>query len=344
MVGARRIGTAPCFIIAEAGVNHNGDVNLAKRLVDVAVEAHADAVKFQTFNAERVVTADAPKAEYQERTTGSAESQYEMLRRLELSETAHRELFQYCFSKGIPFLSTPFDEHSADFLDELGVKAFKIPSGEITNFPLLEHIARKQKPIIMSTGMSTLDEVRAAVNVISEAGNRDLTLLHCVSDYPANPIDVNLKAMQTMGSSFGFPVGYSDHTLGIDVALAAVALGATVIEKHFTLDRALSGPDHLASLEPAELIALVKGIRNVEAALGHGRKEPAASEANTAAVARRSLVAARTIQAGSLLTAEMVIIRRPGTGLPPSMLPRLVGHSVRQDIPAGALITLDMLS
>jgi N-acetylneuraminate synthase len=330
MVADRRIGVVPCFVIAEAGVNHNGDVELAKRLVDIAVQANADAVKFQTFKADRVV--------------GSGESQFDMLRRLELSETVHRDLFHYCLSKGILFLSTPFDEDSADFLDELGVRAFKIPSGEITNFPLLDHIARKRKPMIVSTGMSTLEEVRTAVNVLSEAGNRDITLLHCVSDYPANPIDANLKAMQTMAASFGFPVGYSDHTPGIDVALAAVALGATVIEKHFTLDRGLPGPDHSASLEPVELTALVRGIRNVEAALGHGRKEPVASEAKTAAIARRSLVAAQAIREGSILTADMLLIRRPGTGLPPSMLPSVIGRSVRQHIPAGTLIRLDMLS
>jgi N,N'-diacetyllegionaminate synthase len=333
-----------CFIIAEAGINHNGDLELAKRLVDVAVEAKADAVKFQTFKAERLVTQTAPKAAYQQRSTGPLESQFQMLKRLELSEQAHRDLFQYCLSRKISFLSTPFDEDSADFLNELGVTAFKISSGDITNLLLLEHVARKQKPMIVSTGMSTLEEVRTAVNVMTGTGNRNITLLHCVSQYPATPADANLKAMQTMAGRLGFPVGYSDHTLGIEIALAAVTLGAVVIEKHFTLDRTLPGPDHSASLEPQELTALVKGIRNVEVALGHGRKEPSPTEASTAAAARRSLVAARTIPAGSVVTSDMVVSRRPGTGLSPSMLPSVVGRSVLQEIPAGTLLTLDMLS
>ncbi|MFQ5801296.1 MAG: N-acetylneuraminate synthase [Candidatus Methylomirabilales bacterium] len=343
-VGWRKIGPGySCFIIAEAGVNHNGDVELAKRLVDVAVEAGADAVKFQTFKAERVVSPGAPKAEYQKQTTGAAESQFEMLCGLELSPETHLELFSYCRRRGIVFMSTPFDEESADLLDELDVPVFKIPSGEITNLPFLTHVARKGKPMIVSTGMSYMDEVKVAVRTIEEVGSTGFILLHCVSAYPANPADANLRAMHTMSTEFNVPVGYSDHTPGIEVALAAVTLGACVIEKHFTLDRSLPGPDHQASLEPGELAALVRGVRNVEKALGHGRKEPAAGEADTAAVARRSLVAAQDIPAGTALTLDLIAVKRPGTGLPPAMLPYLVGRTLRVDVRADSILRMEML-
>lgn len=343
-IGERKVGPGhPVFIIAEAGVNHNGDIELAKRLVDVAAEAGADAVKFQTFRADRVVSAMAPKAEYQIHTTDPSESQLDMLRRLELSPDAHRELQAYCRERGIIFMSTPFDEESADLLQELDVPTFKIGSGEITNWPFLEYVARKGKPIILSTGMSFLSEVDEAVRVIREAGCDQLVLLHCVSNYPADPADTNLRAMPTMATAFQVPVGYSDHTPGIEVAVAAVALGACVIEKHFTLDKSLAGPDHQASLEPDELRTLVRGIRTVEAALGNGQKEPAASEADTAAVARRSLVAARDIPAGTILTDDLIAIKRPGTGLPPAMRPYLIGRTARTTIPAGALLALEML-
>jgi N-acetylneuraminate synthase len=261
-VGNKLIGPGqPVFVIAEAGVNHNGDLKLARALIDVAVEAGADAVKFQTFRAERLATPDAPKAEYQVQTTGNAESQFEMLRRLELSADAHRELQAYCHERGIIFLSTPFDEEAVDLLDESGVAAFKISSGDLTNSPLLEHVASKGKPVILSTGMSELSELIEAVSVLNTAGCENPVLLHCVSNYPADPAEVNLRAMQTMRSAFDVPVGFSDHTQGIDVALAAVALGACVIEKHFTLDRTMPGPDHRASLEPTELRELVRSIR-----------------------------------------------------------------------------------
>lgn len=343
-IAGRTIGPGhPCLVIAEAGVNHNGSRDMARRLVDVAAHAQADVVKFQTFKAERVVTSDAPKAAYQLRTTDAAESQYDMLRRLELSPEAHHEVAGYCQGKGILFLSSPFDEESADFLETLGVPAFKIPSGEITNLPFLEHAARKGRPIILSTGMSTLDEVGTAVDTIYRTGNRDLVLLHCVSAYPADPHDVNLRAMATMEAAFGIPVGYSDHTLGIEVALAAVALGAPVIEKHFTLDRHLPGPDHCASLEPDELRRLVEGVRTVEAALGHGRKEPVSCEAATALVSRKSLVAARPIRAGTMITRELIVMKCPGSGLPPAMLGRIVGRAATQDIPADALLSLGMV-
>lgn len=344
-IADRPVGSGqPCFVIAEAGVNHNGQLDMAYQLVDVAAQAGADAVKFQTFKAEKVISPLAPKANYQVESTGVGESQLDMVKRLELPFEAFRHLSAYCQERGIVFLSTPFDEESADFLAELNMAAFKIPSGEIPNLPFLAYIARKGRPLIVSTGMAYLGEVETALRTIEAAGNRDWVLLHCVSNYPAQPGDVNLRAMQTMAAAFGAPVGYSDHTLGIEVALAAVAMGACVIEKHFTLDHALPGPDHRASLEPSELARLVRGIRTVEVALGHGRKEPAASEANTAAVARRSLVAACDIPAGTLLTEAMIAIKRPGSGLPPAAREYVLGHTTRETIVAGAPIALEMLA
>lgn len=344
-VGERYIGDEePVFIIAEAGVNHNGSLEMARQLVDVAAQAGADAVKFQIFKAEKVISPQAPKAVYQLQTTNTSESQLDMVKRLELSFDDFRELYACCQDRGILFMATPFDEDSADFLNELGMPVFKIGSGEITNWPFLEYAARKRKPIILSTGMSYLSEVDEAVRVIHDAGSDQLVLLHCVSNYPANPADANLRAMHTMATAFGVPVGYSDHTLGIEVAIAAVALGACMIEKHFTLDRTLPGPDHQASLEPDELKTLVRGIRTVEVSLGHGRKEPAASEANTTAVARRSLVAAQDIPAGAVLTEDLIAIKRPGTGLSPAMRPYLIGRTARTTIPAGTLLTLGMLT
>lgn len=344
-IGSRKVGAGePTFVIAEAGVNHNGSLELARQLVDAAGGAGADAVKFQTFRAERLVSRTAPKAEYQRERTDAMESQLDMLLRLELPPEAHRELHSYCQQRGIIFLSTPFDTASADLLDELKVPAFKIGSGEITNWPLLEYVARKGKPVILSTGMSYLSEVDEAVRVIQRAGCGELILLHCVSTYPADPADANLRVIATMAAAFGVPVGYSDHTLGIEVALAAAALGACVIEKHFTVDRNLPGPDQRASLEPDELTVLVRGIRTVEAALGDGRKEPVAGEANTMAVARRSLVAARDLLSGTVLTEELIAVRRPGSGLPPAMRSCLVGRTVRTAVPAGSLLRLEMLA
>ena len=343
-IAGRKVGAAqPCFIIAEAGVNHNGSIEMARRLVDVAVEAEADAVKFQTFKAERLVAPHAAKAEYQTHTTDPGESHLEMLRSLELSLEMHVDLMSYCRENGIIFISSPFEEGSCDLLDELAVPAFKIPSGEITNLPFLAHVAAKGKPMIVSSGMSYISEVEGAVRTIEGAGNNDFVLLHCVSNYPTDPADVNLRAMQTMASAFRAPAGYSDHTLGIEIPLAAVALGACVIEKHFTLDSTLTGPDHRASLEPDQLTAMVRGIRTVEAALGHGRKKPAASEANTASVARKSLVAASDLQPGTMLAEEMIAVMRPGTGLPPVMRPHIVGRTLRTPVRAGELITLDNL-
>lgn len=343
-VAGRPIGPHhPCFIIAEAGVNHNGDLELARRMVEVAAAAGADAIKFQTFAADRLVTPAAPKATYQRRATGESESQYDMLRRLELSAEAHTRLLAHCRKQNILFMSTPFDEESVDLLLELDLPIFKIPSGELTNLPFLTYVARKNRPMIVSTGMATLGEVETAVRTIEAAGWSEIVLLHCVSNYPADPAQINLRAMTTLATAFQLPVGYSDHTLGLEVALAAVALGACVIEKHFTLDRTLPGPDQQASLEPDELRKLVQSIRTVEAALGHGRKEPTAAEAETAAVARKSLVAARELPAGTVLTDDLIAVKRPGTGLPPVLRPYLLGRSTRVAVPAGTLLTWEML-
>ena len=342
-IAGRVIGPQqPCFLMAEAGVNHNGRVELAKRLIDAAAEAGADAVKFQTFRAEALASPSAPLAAYQRRAVGTAASQLDMIRQLELPPAAYRELQAHCRVRGILFLSTPFDEDSVNLLAELNVPAFKIASGEITNWPLLQRVARHGRPMIVSTGMSSLDEVQQAVSVIRAAGNDQVVLLHCVSQYPAPACEANLRALHTMRETFGLPVGYSDHTLGADVALAAVALGACILEKHITLDRDLPGPDHKASLVPEEWKRLVRGVRTVESALGHGRKEAAPSERDTAAVARRSLVAARDIAVGKRLTEELIAIRRPGTGLPPKMRSELVGRTAKGHIPAGSLLELEM--
>jgi N,N'-diacetyllegionaminate synthase len=344
-IGERRVGNGePCFIIGEAGVNHNGSFELALELVDVAACAGCDAVKFQTFKPERVCSPHAPKADYQLQTTAAEESQLEMGKKLELPFEAFRELHRYCHEKGIIFLSTPFDYESVDFLDKLPVPAFKIPSGEITNLFLVEHIAGKGRPLIVSTGMAVLEEVSIAVETIRETGNQQMVLLQCVSNYPAQPSSVNLRAMRTLEDAFGVAAGLSDHTVGTEIAFAAVALGACVIEKHFTLSQELPGPDHRASLEPAGLATLVQGIRNIESALGDGVKRPAAEELNTAAVARRSLVAAAFIPAGTALTVDLLDILRPGTGLPPSMRSKLVGRRALHDIGAGTILTLDMLT
>ena len=328
------------FIIAEAGVNHNGDMRLARRLVTAASRAGADAVKFQTFRAEQLVSVFAPKADYQRRTTDARESQFAMIKQLELGWNDHRRLLQYAVSRGIRFLSTPFDEESADLLERLGVSLFKIPSGEITNHPFLRHVARKRKPMIVSTGMSSLAEVGAAVNVIRSAGNRRITLLQCVTAYPAPMRDVNLRAMETMRRAFGLDVGYSDHTTGIEAPIAAVALGASVIEKHFTIDRALPGPDHKASLEPAELAAMVSAIRNVELALGDGVKRMMPCERRNARVARKSLVAAVPIARGEPFTRHNVARKRPGTGISPARLGSVIGRRARRSFRKDELIVL----
>ncbi len=343
MAGQNKCPQQPCFIIAEAGVNHNGKLDMAHKLIDVAVQAGADAVKFQTFKAAKMISPLAPKANYQLRTTGNKESQLEMIKRLELPYNKFRELYDHCQEKDILFMSTPFDEESAEFLDDLGVEVFKISSGEITNLPLLSYVAGFGRPMIVSTGMANLGEVETAVQTIEATGNDNLVLLHCVSNYPADPKDSNLRAIKTLEKSFNRSIGYSDHTPGIEVALAAVAMGACVIEKHFTLDRNLSGPDHIASLNPHDLKLLVRGIRIVESAMGDGRKIPVPSEANTADVARKSLVAAYDIPAGAVLKNEMINVMRPGTGLPPQMTNYIIGRKLRQSVNAGTLFELEML-
>jgi N-acetylneuraminate synthase/N,N'-diacetyllegionaminate synthase len=344
-ISGRQVGPGhPCFVVAEAGVNHNGDPELARRLVDVAAEAGADAVKFQTFTADGVTSPQAPKAAYQEAATGRSGSQLEMLRALELSADAHRALMAYAVTRGLFFLSTPFDEPSLDLLHGLDVPAFKVASGELTNLPFVEAIARRHRPVILSTGMAYLAEVEAAVETIRKAGNEDIVLLHCVSTYPAEARDANLAAMATMRDAFGVPVGFSDHTDGIEVTLAAVALGAAVIEKHFTLDRTLPGPDHRASLEPSALADMVRGIRRVEAARGTGEKRPVASEADTRRVARRSLHLRRSVEAGTLLTDDLLVALRPGIGIAPSERSAVVGRHLRRALQAGALLDWDDLT
>ncbi|MBS4060406.1 MAG: N-acetylneuraminate synthase [Bacteroidetes bacterium] len=328
----------PCFIIAEAGVNHNGHLDLALKLVDAAAEAGVDAVKFQTFLAEKIIAPTAPKAEYQVRSTGETESQLQMVKRLELTHLEFRTIAQYCKTKDIIFLSTPFEEASADFLETIGLSAFKMASGEITNLPFQAHVARKGKPMIVSTGMSSLDEVNLAVRAIRAQGNPDLILLHCTSNYPTNPQEVNLKAMQTLADMFDIPVGYSDHTEGVEITLAAVALGACVLEKHFTLDPTLPGPDQQASLEVGQLKALVQGIRKIEAALGSGIKEPVFSEASTAAAARKSLHLKNDLPAGAYLRSEDLLIMRPGTGISPARLEKTLGRQIKKPMRAGSIL------
>lgn len=353
----------PVFIIAEAGVNHNGSLDLARQLVDVAAAAGADAVKFQTFKADKLATVQAPKADYQVANTQEACSQLEMLRRLELAPEHHELLLAHCKKRGISFMSTAFDAESLVLLASLGMPAVKIPSGDITCGPLLLQAARLRQNLILSTGMSTLSDVEQALGVIafgllgdaeprgradfdaaycSEAGRRALadkvTILHCVTQYPAPPAAVNLRAMDTLAAAFGLPVGYSDHTLGIEVSIAAVARGACVIEKHFTLDRTLSGPDHVASLEPSELRQLVNAIRNVEQALGSTLKQPDPQEVLNRPVARRSVVASRSINQGETLTYDMLTAKRPGTGISPIDIWSLVGRRVSRNYRADEMI------
>ncbi len=325
------------FIIAEAGVNHNGRLDLAYQLIDVAKDAGADAVKFQTFKAENVVSRLADKAEYQKKTTGSNESQFEMIKKLEISFDDFIKLKKYCDKKEIIFLSTPFDHQSIDFLYDL-IDIYKIPSGEIINHPYLKHIAAKNKPIIMSTGMANLGEVGEAINTILSVNSKaNISLLHCTTNYPAPYEEVNLKAMQTLAVAFKLPVGYSDHTLGIEVPVAAVAMGAKIIEKHFTLDKKLSGPDHKASLEPSELKEMVKAIRNIEMALGDRIKKPNKSEIEIMKVARRSLIATRDIRVGEIIKESDIAIKRPGTGILPKFKEIVIGmkliNDIRQDEP-----------
>lgn len=328
------------LIIAEAGVNHNGDIQLAKKLIDAAADAGADLVKFQTFNASRQVTRVAKKAVYQMQVTDGTESQYDMLRRLELSEAMHHELIAHCAARNIEFFSTGFDIESVDLLVSLGQEHFKVPSGEITNLPYLRHIGQLGKSVILSTGMANLGEIEAAIDVLERAGTlrAKVTVLHCTTEYPTPMSEVNLRAMQAIQLAFGVAVGYSDHTQGIEVAIAAVAMGATVIEKHFTLDRKLPGPDHQASLEPAELNAMVAAIRNIEAAMGDGIKRLTLSECRNKPIARKSLVAKQDIRVGDVFSAENLTAKRPGTGISPMQWDEFLGKKAQRDYSADELI------
>ena len=332
------------IIIAEAGVNHNGNFELAKKLVSAAAKAGADYVKFQTFKADKLVSKNAKKAAYQERNINDGDdSQYAMLKQLEMPEEWHSKLIQYSTDMGIQFISTGFDQESIDFLDQLGLPFFKIPSGEITNKPYLLRIASKRKPVILSTGMANMEEIKAALDVLCENGisKDDITVLHCNTEYPTPMEDVNLKAMITIQNSLGVKIGYSDHTQGIEVPIAAVALGASLIEKHFTLDRTLPGPDHKASLEPDELIAMVKAIRNIEKAIsGNGMKTPSSSEQKNIAAARKSIVAARYIKKGELFTEKNLTAKRPGNGITPMQWDQVVGSIAAFDFNKDDLIRL----
>ncbi len=321
------------FVIAEVGVNHNGSIDSAYRLIDVAVESGADAVKFQTFKAESLMSKNANKADYQKQTTDESESQFEMIKKLELDVDTHKKLIKYCNEKDIMFLSTPFDRDSIDLLNELGLKIFKIPSGEVTNLPYLRHIGSLRKKIILSTGMSTLEEVGDALAILVEAGmeKENITVLHANTMYPTPMEDVNLNAMLTIQKEFDVAIGYSDHTLGIEVDIAAVSMGASIVEKHFTLDKTMKGPDHQASLEPHELNAMIVAIRNVEKALGDGVKVPSRSEQPNMIVARKSIVAAQPIKKGEKITEDHISTKRPGIGISPMKWDEVIGSKSTKD-------------
>ena len=328
------------FIIAEAGVNHNGSVDLAKKLIDVAANSGVDAVKFQTFKAENLVVKNTQKAEYQKQTTDALESQFDMIKKLELDVETHKELIAYCQKQNIMFLSTPFDHDSINLLSELELQIFKIPSGEITNLPYLRHIGSLGKQVVLSTGMSTLQEVGDALNVLISAGTlkENITVLHANTMYPTPMEDVNLNAMLTIQKELGVAVGYSDHTLGIEVDIAAVAMGASVVEKHFTLDKTMKGPDHKASLDPKELKAMVVAIRNIEEALGDGVKKLSRSEKPNMVVVRKSIVANQTIKKGEVLTEGNITAKRPGSGISPMRWDEVVGSIAKKDYQADETI------
>ncbi len=328
------------LIIAEAGVNHNGSIELAQQLVDAAVAAGVDYVKFQTFKAEKIASRNATKASYQQKTTNASESQLAMLKKLELSKEDHLSLIEYCSKKNIQFLSTPFDLESIDLLKELGIRLGKIPSGEITNLPYLRKMAKTFPQLILSTGMATMKEIEEALNVLLNTGanKNSIVILHCNTEYPTPFEDVNLLAMPSIGKKFGVSFGYSDHTKGIEVPIAAVALGAVVIEKHFTLDRNMEGPDHKASLEPQELIEMVNSIRNIEKAVGSGVKEPSPSEVKNITIARKSIVAATNINKGEIFTEGNLTVKRPGSGISPMQWDAVLGKKASRDFEADELI------
>ena len=328
------------FIIAEAGVNHNGSLDLAKKLIDVASESGANAVKFQTFKAEKLVSKNAQKADYQKQTTNKTESQFDMIKKLELDMDTHKELIAYCETKNIMFLSTPFDHDSIELLNDLGLEIFKIPSGEITNLPYLRHIGKLNKKVILSTGMANIGEIEDALDILICAGTKkeNITVLHANTMYPTPMEDVNLKAMVTIGNTFDIAFGYSDHTLGIEVDIAAVAMGASCVEKHFTLDKMMEGPDHKASLEPHELKSMIKAIRNIELALGSCVKKPSKSEIPNMQIARKSIVAKIEIKKGDKLSEENITIKRPGNGINPMRWDEVVGTIAAKDYKEDELI------
>ena len=330
------------FVIAEAGVNHNGDLSVAKKLIDVAVGAGSNAVKFQTFKAERIVVKSAQKAEYQKETTLRSESQFEMIKKLELSVNAHKELIHYCKEKGIMFLSTPFDLESVELLNNLGVEVLKIPSGEITNLPFLEKIGGLKRRLILSTGMADLEEIGNALGILKGAGTSkdNITVLHCNTEYPTPFEDVNLLAMNTIKETFNVKVGYSDHTSGIEISIAAAALGAAVIEKHFTLDKGMEGPDHKASLEPDELNNMIRAIRNIESGLGNGIKKPSISERKNRSIVRNSIVAVGNIKMDEKFSKENITCKRPGTGISPMEWDNIIGKKAKRDFKEDELIEI----
>lgn len=327
------------FIIAEAGVNHNGSIELAKQLIDKGAEAGVDAVKFQSFKADKLVTVNAEKADYQKANMGNnKDNQYEMIKKLELDYDKHQELMDYATEKGVVFLSSAFDLESIDLLVELDLSVFKIPSGEITNLPYLRKIARTKKPIILSTGMASMGEIEDAIRILKDNGSKEITVLHCNTEYPTPMNDVNLTAMNTIKEAFKVNIGYSDHTLGIEIPIAAVALGAEVIEKHFTLDKTMEGPDHKASLEPKELQEMVRSIRNIEMALGDGIKTPTVSERKNKPIARKSIVAKSMINIGEAYSEENLDIKRPGTGISPMLWDDIIGTIANKNYQIDELI------
>jgi len=333
------------FIIAEAGVNHNGDVETAKKLIDAAVEAGADAIKFQTFKTEQLVCKSAPQAEYQMKNNaenGEVATQFSLLKKLEINRDAHRELFDYCRQAGIVFISTPFDLESIELLKSLGLEMIKVPSGEITNYPYLKKIGRTFGKVILSTGMADLGEIEDALDILTDNGvdRQKITVLHCNTEYPTPIQDVNLRAMLTIKHAFGVNIGYSDHTLGIEVSIAATALGATVIEKHFTLDKNMEGPDHAASLEPDELMMLVRGIRNTEKSLGSPIKKPSFSESKNKPIVRKSIIAAQFIKQGESFTEQNLCVKRPGTGISPMNWDQVINQIARRDFLEDEIIDL----
>ena len=334
------ISLSRTVIIAEAGVNHNGSMDLAKEMIDVAAEAKVDYVKFQSFKTDKIITEQAEKAEYQKSRSENKESQFEMLKSLELDLNQHRDLIDYCNKKEVEFLSTPFDHESIDLLSNLNIPFYKIPSGEINNLPYLRHIGKMKKPVVMSTGMCTLDEVKTAYFVLLENGinKRDLTILHCNTEYPTPMKDVNLNAMLTIRDELDVKVGYSDHTLGIEIPIAAVSIGATIIEKHFTLSRGLKGPDHAASLEPGELKLMVTAIRNIEKAMGNGIKTPSLSELKNISIARKSIVAKKSIKKGQTFSIDNLAVKRPGTGISPMRWDEIIGTISKSDFKVDDLI------